>query len=211
MNWNLMFFLNSILLGVGLAMDAFSVSIANALTEPHMKKGRACLIAGVYAVFQFAMPMAGWICVHTIANLFTSFQKFIPWIALILLLYIGGKMILEVIIQKINSKKQSSLPSCEETENTTENLKKISFATLLVQGIATSIDALSVGFTISEYNWLQALVSSVIIAFVTFWICIGGLVIGRTVGQKLESKANILGGIILIGIGLEIFIKGVFF
>ena len=80
--WNFRFFFNSILLGVGLAMDAFSVSMANGLNEPTMKKNRMSMIAGVFAFFQFLMPMIGWICVHTIVQYFQMFEKFIPWIAL---------------------------------------------------------------------------------------------------------------------------------
>lgn len=196
MSWNFVFFMNSVLLGVGLAMDAFSVSMANGLNEPKMKSGRMCGIAGVYAFFQFAMPMIGWICVHTIVVYFEKFQKFIPWIALILLLYIGGSMLVEGIKNK---------------DEESEEVKKLGFGTLIVQGIATSIDALSVGFTIADYGWLMAFVASVIIAVVTFAICIGGLVIGKKAGTKLSGKANILGGVILIGIGIEIFVKGIFF
>lgn len=194
--WNLMFFVNSILLGVGLAMDAFSVSVANGLKEPKMKAGRMSLIAGVYALFQFAMPMMGWFSVHTIVAYFQTFEKFIPWIALILLLYIGGKMLIEGI-------------KGEESEDPLNG--QLSFFSLIVQGIATSIDALSVGFTIADYKVLMAFIASVIIAVVTFFICIGGLLIGKKVGTKLNSKASILGGIILIGIGIEIFVKGIFF
>lgn len=195
MGWDLIFFINSILLGVGLAMDAFSVSLANGLNEPDMKKGKMSLIAGVFAVFQAAMPMIGWICVHTIAMYFSFFEKMIPWIALILLLYIGGKMLVEGI-------------KGDEEEG---ELASLSLGTLMVQGIATSIDALSVGFTIADYNALMALVCAIIIAIVTFFICLTGLKIGKKVGTKLAGKANILGGVILIAIGLEIFIKGVFF
>lgn len=194
--WNLMFFVNSILLGVGLAMDAFSVSVANGLKEPKMKAGRMSLIAGVYALFQFAMPMMGWFSVHTIVAYFQTFEKFIPWIALILLLYIGGKMLIEGI-------------KGEESEDPLNG--QLSFFSLIVQGIATSIDALSVGFTIADYKVLMAFIASVIIAVVTFFICIGGLLIGKKVGTKLNSKASILGGLILIGIGIEIFVKGIFF
>jgi len=196
MDWNLMFFVNSILLGVGLAMDAFSVSMANGLNEPKMKGVRMSLIAGVYAFFQFAMPMIGWICVHTIVVYFKSFEKFISWIALILLLYIGGKMLIEGI---------------KGGDDDSEADKKLGFGTLIIQGIATSIDALSVGFTIADYGALMAFVASIIIAVVTFAICIAGLFIGKTVGNKLSNKASILGGVILIGIGIEIFVKGVFF
>ena len=85
MTWNLMFFVNSVLLGVGLAMDAFSVSMANGLNEPNMKRSRMAAMAGVFGSFQFLMPMIGWLCVHTIVQYFNAFEKCIPWIALILL------------------------------------------------------------------------------------------------------------------------------
>ena len=194
MEWSFLFFLNSALLGVGLAMDAFSVSMANGLHDPKMSMKRMYIIAGTFGVFQAVMPMTGWICVHTIVELFSSFEVFIPWIALILLAYIGGKMLLEGI-------------RGEEAEEAAE----LSAGALFMQGIATSIDALSVGFTISEYGWLMALTASLIIALVTFVICMAGLRIGKKFGTKLSGKASILGGVILIGIGLEIFISGVFF
>lgn len=195
MNWNFLFFMNSALLGVGLAMDAFSVSLANGMNEKKMKKSRMAYIAGVYAFFQFLMPMVGWICVHTIVQLFAQFQKCIPWIALILLLYIGGSMIWESV----------------KGEEEIEEVKKLSFSVLMLQGIATSIDALSVGFTIADYGFVMALVCSIIIAVVTFAICETGLYLGKTLGTKLAGKADVLGGVILTGIGIEIFVKGVFF
>lgn len=190
---NFVFFFNSILLGAGLAMDAFSVSLADGLNEPKMKKRRMCMIADVFSLFQFAMPMIGWICVSTVAQHFKTFEKFIPYIALILLGYIGGKMLYEGIKHKNQDTEKSDL--------------KIS--ALLVQGIATSIDALSVGFTISEYNLSEALLACLIIAIVTFVICIAGLVLGKKFGTRLAGKANILGGVILIFIGLEIFITNI--
>src|SRR5574344_470454 len=196
------FFINSALLGVGLAMDAFSVSIANALNEPDMRKGKLFGIAGTFGFYQFAMPMIGWICVHTIAQKFEAFQKFIPWIALILLLYIGGKMIIECIKERKSQGNESGGTAKKST---------LTFWALMIQGIATSIDALSVGFTIAEYDTAAALVASLIIAIVTFIICMCGLLLGRKVGEKLSGKAEIIGGIILIGIGIEIFVKGVFF
>ena len=195
MNWNFLFFMNSALLGVGLAMDAFSVSLANGMNEKKMKKSRMAYIAGVYAFFQFLMPMVGWICVHTIVQLFGQFRKCIPWIALILLLYIGGSMIWESV----------------KGEEEIEEVKKLSFAVLMLQGIATSIDALSVGFTIADYGFVMALVCSIIIAVVTYAICETGLYLGKTLGTKLAGKADVLGGVILTGIGIEIFVKGVFF
>lgn len=188
-----LFLCNSVAFGIGLAMDAFSVSMANGLNEPHMKRSRMCLIAGTFCGFQIAMPLLGWVCVHTIANLFSSFQKFIPWIALILLAYIGGKMLIE------------GIRGGEAEEG---GKAAVGLGELMVQGIATSIDALSVGFTIAEYTWNEALAESLIIGIVTFAICIGGLLIGRRFGTKLAGKASILGGVILIAIGLEIFITG---
>ena len=191
--WNFKFFFNSALFGVGLAMDAFSVSLANGLNEPKMKKNRMCKIAGVFAFFQFLMPMIGWVCVHTVVQYFKAFERFIPWIALFLLLYIGGSMLLE------------GIKGGEEEEE-----RYVGKRALLMQGIATSIDALSVGFTIADYGFMMAFVSSVIIAVVTFFICYGGLEIGKKVGTKLSNKAAILGGVILIFIVIEIFVTGVF-
>lgn len=194
MEWNLLFVLNSILLGVGLAMDAFSVSLANGLNEPVMRKKKMCGIAGVFGFFQALMPMAGWVCVHTIIYYFKAFEKFVPWIALILLVYIGGGMVLE---------------GMKNDEEKTEK-ERLSVGTLFVQGIATSIDALSVGFTIAEYGFVMAFVCSIIIAVVTFVISYAGLIIGKKFGTKFSGRADILGGVILIFIGLEIFLKGVF-
>ena len=195
MDWNLLFFLNSALLGVGLAMDAFSVSLANGLNEPYMKKNKMCGVAGTYAFFQFAMPMIGWICVHTILQFFKIFENFIPWIALGLLLYIGITMLVGALKK-------------DEKDGENEKQKTLGFKALLIQGIATSIDALSVGFTIAEYQVVMALVSSLIIAVVTFIICMAGLTLGKKFGTKLSNKAEIVGAIILIGIGIEIWVKG---
>lgn len=195
MDWNLMFFVNSILFGIALAMDAFSVSLANGLHEPNMKKRRVCLIAGTFSFFQFLMPLIGWFCVCTILQYFEAFSTFIPWIALALLGFIGGKMLVEGI-QNRNS------DACE--------IPAVGFGALLVQGGATSIDALSVGLDIGAYDFLQALVCCVLIAVVTFGICVGGLLLGKKFGCRLAGKASILGGSILIIIGLEIFIKGFF-
>ncbi|MCF0133416.1 MAG: manganese efflux pump [Blautia sp.] len=194
MNITGVFLLNSALLGVGLAMDAFSVSLANGLNEPKMGKGRMSLIAGVFGAFQAAMPMIGWICVHTIMLYFKAFEKAIPWIALILLCYIGGKM----LIEGIKGGEE------EETKGT------LGMNALLVQGVATSIDALSVGFTIAEYDAAMAVLAAAIIAAVTFVICMAGLTLGKKLGTKLAGKASILGGVILIGIGIEIFVTGIF-
>lgn len=194
MNISFTFLVTSFLLGVGLAMDAFSVSLANGLNEPEMKPRKMTFIAGIFAFFQGLMPMIGWVCVHTILQVFEVFEKFIPWIALILLAYIGGKMLMDGIKNEIE----------------TVDVCGITLKALMVQGVATSIDALSVGFTIAEYNFVMALICVIIIMVVTYVICFGGLIIGKKFGTKLSNKATIMGGIILILIGLEIFITGVF-
>lgn len=191
-----LFVLNSALLGLGLAMDAFSVSLANGLGEPRMKTARMSLMAGVFAVFQALMPLLGWICIHTVAQKFEAFQKFIPWIALILLSYIGIKMLMEGV-------------RCHKGESEACGTK-VGFSALLVQGIATSIDALAVGFTIAEYTWLPAIFCALIIALVTFLICFIGIQIGKRFGVALAGKASIFGGAILVIIGLEIFLTGIF-
>lgn len=193
MDWSLLFFANCALLGVGLAMDAFSVSLANGLHEPDMRPGRMCLIAGVYAVFQAVMPMTGWLCVHTVVQAFEAAQRFVPWVALILLGYIGGKMLYEGIRGRGGE----------------EAAPLLGMGALLMQGVATSIDALSVGFTIAEYGAGMALACSGIIAAVTFVICMAGLYLGRRFGTVLAGGASILGGAILLIIGLEIFLKGI--
>ena len=182
------FFFTSIMLGVGLAMDAFSVSLANGLNEPKMRRYKMCGMAGIFALFQFAMPVIGWILVSAAAKAFGVFEKMIPWIALILLGYIGGKMLYEGIKN-------------EDDESPAVGLKGV-----LIQGVATSIDALSVGFTISDYNFIEAVIACLVIGIVTFFICYAGLEIGKKAGTKLAGKAGILGGAILIFIGLEIFI-----
>ena len=194
MNLDLVFFFNSVLLGLGLAMDAFSVSMANGLNETTMKKGKMCGMAGIFAFFQAMMPMIGWVCVQTIVTKFAAFEKFIPWIALILLAFIGGKMLYDGIKNK----------------DSEEEKPGVGITALLVQGVATSIDALSVGFTIAEYDLTSALIAAAIIAVVTFAVCLAGIMIGKKFGTKLSNKAQIFGGAILIAIGLEIFLTGIF-
>lgn len=183
------FVFESVLLGIGLAMDAFSVSLANGMNEPDMKRGRACVIAGTFALFQFAMPMIGWGLVHTLMEVFDFLEKLVPWIALILLLFIGGKMLLEGI------------------RNREEEKAAVGTGTLMLQGIATSIDALSVGFAIANDRFPEALAAALIIMAVTFAVCYAGVYLGKKIGTRLSGKASVLGGIILIGIGIEIFVS----
>ena len=193
MSFSISFVITSIMMGVGLAMDAFSVSMANGLNEPNMKARKMLLIAGVFGGFQALMPLIGWVCVHTVVQYFKAFEKFIPWIALALLLYIGGKMLIDGIKNQDNDEAAS-----------------VGFGALLVQGVATSIDALSEGFVIAEYNWQAAIAAALIIATVTFVICVFGVFIGKKFGTVLANKSQIFGGIVLIIIGIEIFVTGIF-
>lgn len=190
---NTIFLINNIALGVALAMDSFSVSIVNGLAEPNMSKNRHCFIAGMYGFFQFAMPLIGWFFVHTLIEYFKVFQKFIPWIALILLLYLG----ISTLREGFKDRKHPEKVKRQAVSN-----KKV-----LLQAIATSIDALSVGFTIAKYNFTSAFIACVIIGIVTFILSLIGLIIGRKVGTKILDKASFLGGTILIIIGIEIFIS----
>lgn len=186
------FFLTCAGFGIGLAMDAFSVSLANGLNERGMKLGKMLGVAGTFAFFQAIMPLIGWVCVHTILEQFAAFEKWIPWIALVLLSFLGGKMIYEGIKDEDECK-----------------LQRVGFWGLMLQGVATSIDALSVGFDIGGYGILEALVAVGIIAIITFVICFCGIIIGKKFGTKLACKATILGGVILVAIGLEIFLVGI--
>lgn len=189
------FIAQSALLGVGLAMDAFSVSLANGLREPKMNGGRMAKIAGVYGVFQYLMPLLGWVCVHTVVSLFSSLEKIIPWIAFALLGWIGGKMLWEGLHEQKD-------PDAAPTD------RRLSGKDLLMQGIATSIDALSVGFTIEQYKFREANAASLLIGGVTFALCMLALLIGKRLGMKLSRYASILGGIILVAIGFKIFLGG---
>ncbi len=202
MELGFLFFFNSILLGIGLAMDAFSVSLADGLAEPQMKNSRMIFISGVYAGFQFLMPVIGWVFVSKAAQAFRVSERFIPWISLGLLGYIGGKMILEGI-RELRNKTPEQMQEEPRTAHT--------LGTLILQGIATSIDALSVGFTIAEYPTNAALTASGLIGIVTWVICFFGLMIGKKVGTKYSRQATLAGGIILVAIGIEIFVKRMFF
>lgn len=191
MNGSIVFFTTNIFLGIGLAMDAFSVSVANGLNEPDMKPAKLFRIAGVFAFFQALMPMTGWFCVHTILSYFQKLECWIPWIAFLLLAYIGGKMLFDAICRQEAAAQGAA----------------IGFWGLFVQGIATSMDALSVGFTIADDNVWMALTASLLIAAVTFVICAGGVLIGKKVGMRYSKKASIFGGMILILIGMKILLS----
>ena len=191
---NAVFLRNSILLGVGLAMDAFSVSLACGLDRPGLTRRQAWMPALVFGVFQFLMPLIGYLPVRMAAEAFTPFADIVHWVAAFLLFFIGGKMLYEGWSQR-----KDALPAQEE----------IRFSRLLVLGLATSLDALSVGFAIASYTHVQALVSALLIGMVTVLICRLGVQLGRDLGRVLSRFAPMVGGILLIGIGLEMAVKAV--
>lgn len=191
MGLNATFFVNSILFGLGLAVDAFLISLSNGLNAPKLHLGKICAVAGVFALFQLIAPMLGWVCVHTVAVYFENFAQVAAWIAFAVLLYIGVKMLVEGFTKKTG---QPEVP-------------KAGIAALLIQALITSVDALSVGFAVSDYTWEMALICSVIIAAITFCTYFSGFLIGRRFGVKIGGKAAICGGVIFILIGLEVLIN----
>ncbi len=183
--------IQAILLGVGLAMDACAVSMANGLHYPKIKKINIALVCLSFAFFQALMPTIGYLAGSSFIQ---YIEKFIPWIALIILGFLGGKMLYD------------NLKKCEK-EEACGCVKELTFVLVIVQSFATSIDALSVGFTISNYTLKQALLSALIIAVETFIICILGFILGKKFGDKFGKNAEIFGGVILIAIGIEIFVS----
>ena len=219
------FFLQSIGLGAGLAMDASAVSMSNGLNEPKMSVGKKILMAATYAIFQAAMPIAGYFAGHALID---KIGPFIPWIALVLLLFLGGKMIrdgikegrkkeaealeaadgqgLETSAESSGGEGEASVGSAAASDTARPRL---TVKTLLIQALATSIDALSVGLSIADYDIPRAMIAAAIIAVMTFGLCMGAVFIGQKFGDRLGSKAVILGGAILIIIGIEICVTGV--
>ena len=189
-----MTFLELLLLSVGLSMDAFAVSICKglAMRRATLRAGMTCGIW--FGGFQALMPLIGFYLGMLFADLIQAIDH---WVAFILLGLIGANMLKEGFSQKSDG----------ETDSKGADM---SMKTMFLLAIATSIDALSVGFTISEYHLPEAFITAVIIAVTTFLICIVGLKIGRTAGKFLKNKAGIFGGVILTGIGLEIFITSFF-
>ena len=192
--------LSGLLLGLGLTMDAAAVSMSNGLEEPKMKPIKIFYIALLYGVFQGVMPLLGYFFGHLLFENFSFIKDYhlIPIVALIILLILGSKMIIDGI-------KEIKKPA-EERE-----IKKIGFKLLIIQAIATSIDALSTGLSFADYQIYEAVIVVSLITLVTFIACIISLLIGKKFGDKLGSKAVIIGGIILIAIGIEIFVTGIWF
>lgn len=186
------FFITCVLLGIALAMDAFSVSVADGLNEPGMRGSKVVRVSGTFAIFQGAMPLIGWLIVRTAMELFDAIEPLIPWFAFILLTILGSRMVLDGLRDR-------------------EHSLGLGTTALLAQGLATSIDALSVGFTITGYDVTGAAFCAAIIASITFGLCTLGLMAGKILGTRFAGRVTIFGGIILVIIGLDILIQDVFF
>lgn len=190
-----------LLTGVGLSMDAAAVSMTNGMNEPKMKLPKILLIALFYGVAQGVMPLIGYYAGSLFA---TAVAKIAPWLALVLLGFIGGKMIFEAICEL---KKNGEQP--KET-------KPLSLGSLAVQSLATSIDALAVGISLVALDKSGALAVNIfvavsMIAASTFIISLLSVFVGKKFGELLSDKAELVGGLILVAIGLKIFIEGIFF
>ncbi|MEG2429883.1 MAG: manganese efflux pump MntP family protein [Oscillospiraceae bacterium] len=178
-----------ILIGIGLAMDAVCVSMTNGMCFK-VKFKQAVFISLTFGIFQGVMPLIGYFAGCIFTKQITAIDH---WIALILLSIIGGKMLFDTIKNKDNAE-------C--------NAQKISYKLIFIQGIATSIDALAVGVSFAACR-INIFSSCFIIAFTTFILSLFSIFLGEKIGTKLNTKAGIFGGLILIFIGIKIFIDGI--
>lgn len=192
--------LEILLLGVALSMDAVAVGMTNGMVEPKMKFRKAALIAGMYGFFQFLMPVLGYYGSSALSYLV---EKIAPWLSFALLLFIGGKMIVDCIGE--GRRVKAELRGRQEP---------LGAGKLLVQAVATSIDALAVGITLlaaetTEGLPFHALLCALVIGAVTFTLSLGAVYVGKTAGDAISDKAELLGGLILVAIGVKILLEGV--
>ena len=185
--------ITGLLLGIGLAMDAFAVSVSDGLKDGKMSIKKGVFIASIFAIFQAIMPLCGYLLGHAFIK---YIEKVIPYIALVLLGFLGIKMIVEFIKDRKENK------VCEISQ------QPVLYKVIFIQAIATSIDALSTGITFADYTFIEALVCVGIIGVVTLIICAFGVYIGKKSKTVLACYADLVGGIILLTIGIEIFITG---
>lgn len=178
------------LLSVGLAMDAFSVSVCQGLSMKKLSVRSGIVIAAFFGVFQGVMPLIGYFLGSRFAGYISSVSH---WIAFILLGIIGGKMIWEALHEEEGSGKKSEY--------------KLALGALTILAVATSIDALAVGIVFAAAD-VNLILSVIMIAVITFIISFAGVVIGHKFGSRFEKKAEIAGGVILILIGLKMLLDG---
>jgi putative Mn2+ efflux pump MntP len=180
-----------LLIGLSLSLDAFAVSVSSGISDRDLKPFHIVRASLFFGAFQFFMPIAGWF----LGNVFVSYIKaFDHWIASALLAFIGGRMIV------------SAPPRKNGEKAVKKGLNLQSLGSLLVLAVATSIDALAVGLSFSMVN-RSIFVPALVIGCVTFGVCILGFQFGKKIGLVFESGSQILGGIILIGIGVKILLE----
>lgn len=184
-----MSFVEIIVLSLGLAMDATAVSMTDGLSNRKIKVSKALLIGLTFGFFQAMMPLLGFLFGNLFAELIETLDH---WIALVLLGYLGGKMLYD------GFKKGE------------EEVKKLDFKNLIIQGVATSIDAFAVGISFATLH-VDITLAVCSIGIITMVLSTIGVLIGKKFGDLLNNKATILGGLILIGMGLKIFIEHMFF
>lgn len=187
----------ALLLAIGLAMDAFGISITHGFKDPNIGYKKIFLIATIFGFFQGLMPLIGWAIVYgfsSIKEFSYIFNQIVPPLAFVILSFIGIKMI-------INNYKKSD-------EDDVNKKNKSFIAVLILQGIATSIDALSSGLAMTDYSFAEVGATIAIIAVVTFAFCFAGVILGKKFGNKVGKNAELIGGIILILVGTFILIKG---
>ena len=186
-------FIEIFLIGVGLSMDAFAVSICKGLSMKKIKKRDVFIIALFFGGFQALMPFIGWFLGKGFESYITSIDH---WIAFILLGIIGGKMLIDGI-------------KAEDDEETGEF--KLDLKELFLLAIATSIDALAVGVSFAALENVNIAFAATAICSITFMFSIVGVLIGKKFGNILNNKAQLVGGLILVGIGVKIFVEHTFF
>ncbi len=208
-----------LLMAVALAMDACAVAMTNGMTHPKMPVKKALLIGALFGFFQFLMPVIGYFITGIIANAFLdTFEKISAWLSFGLLAFLGGKMLVDSILEMREKKAQTSAENGENGENgegaeMVDVEKPLSFGKLCVQAVATSIDALAVGVTLqmaaisASGLALGVWGATGVIGGVTFLLAVGAVYVGKLVGNKLADKAGLIGGLVLIGIGLKILIE----
>lgn len=185
-----MSFIEIIVLSLGLAMDATAVSLTDGLSDRKIKISKALLIGLTFGFFQAMMPLLGFLFGNLFAELIETLDH---WIALVLLGYLGGKMLYD------------GFKKGEE-----EEIKKLNFKNLLIQGVATSIDAFAVGISFATLH-VDITLAVCSIGIITMVLSTIGVLIGKKFGDLLNNKATILGGLILVGMGIKIFIEHMFF
>ncbi len=186
--------LTLILLALGLSADAFAVAVTNGIVSHRVTKKDALKTALFFGFFQGLMPLIGFTLGTTFAEFICRFQH---WVALILLGAIGANMLTEAI------------KDWKSTEGTCTIMNIFTPKNLILQGIATSIDALAAGISLAVLD-INIVTSSLLIGVITFFLCGFGVYIGKKFGSLLGVRARFVGGFILIAIGLKIFIENQF-